>query len=141
MKGDYLVRVIGCQNNILFPFSKIHSSCKVDIMRDTPEAVPFLAPTPEPRSKREFHSPFEPFEPCTPTGGYDNINAPVGTSYEPETIVVHAEGHKCNTDHATLQPLYAVASALVIEQTFVKSVDATPRRDPNRYPNIYAKLY
>ncbi len=116
MKGDYWFWVIGYQNNILFPFSKIHSSCKVEIMQDTPEAVPFLPPSPEPRSKREFHSLFKPFDLCTPTEGYDNINAPVGTSYEIETIVVHAEVHKCNTEHVTLQPLCAVASAPIIEK-------------------------
>ncbi len=141
MKGDYLVSVIRYQNNILFPFSKIYSSCKVDIMQDTPEAVPSLPPTPEPRPKRVSHSLFEPLHPCTPTGGYDNINAPVGTPFEPETIVVHAEVDNCNTEHLTLQPLYAVASAPALEQIFVKTVDATPRRDPNIYPNIYPKLY
>ncbi len=134
---DYLFHVKGYQNNIMFPFSKIYSLCQVDIMQDTPEVVLFVPSTPEPRSKREFHSVFEPLNPCTPTGGYDNINAPVGTSFEPETIVVHAEVHKCNTEHVTLQPLDVVASAPVIEQTFVKTVDATPRRDPNRYSYIY----
>ncbi len=44
MKGDYFVRVIGYQNNILFPFSKIYSSCKVDIMQDTPGAVRLYHP-------------------------------------------------------------------------------------------------
>ncbi len=83
MKGHYLVWVIGFENNILFPFSKIHSSCKVDIMQDTLEAVPFLPPTPEPRSKREFHSTFEPFDPCTPTGRYDKIHQRLYHFYHP----------------------------------------------------------
>ncbi len=46
MKGDYLVRVISYQNNILFPFSKIHSSCKTDNNKDTPENAPFQTPPP-----------------------------------------------------------------------------------------------
>ncbi len=137
MTWDYLVHVIGYQNNILFQFSKIYSSCKVDIMQDTPEVVQSLPPTPELRPKRVFHSLFEPLDPCTPTGGYDNINAPVGTPFEPETIVVHAEVHKCNTEHVTLQPLYAVPFAPVLEQTFVKTMDATHRKDSNRYPKLY----
>ncbi len=40
-----------------------------------------------------------------------------------------------------VQPLHAVVSAQLIEESYVKSVDATPRRDPNRYPSIYPKLY
>ncbi len=141
MKGDYLVRVISYQNNILFPFSKLHSSCKTDNIQDTPEIAPFLTPTPEQKSNRECHSPLKTFEISTTSGGFDDINAPITTSHELETIVVHADVHECHTEHVILQPLHAVASAQLIEESYVKSVDATPRRDPNRYPSIYPKLY
>ncbi len=67
-------------------------------------------------------------------GGYEHINAPVGTRFKPQTTVVHAEVH--NAENVTLKPLYAVASTSKADDTELKTLDVSSLRDLNRDPNI-----
>ncbi len=80
MKGDYLICVIGYQNNVLIPLSKLHSSCKSDTIQDIPVVTPSFPPIPTSIPSRSFRRVFEP---TTMSGGYDDINASVGTRFEP----------------------------------------------------------
>ncbi len=76
MKGYYLICAIVFQKNILIPLSKLYTSCKTNIMQDTPAATlswpptPLSTPTPPSRSFRRV------FEPIPMTG---DINTPVTT--------------------------------------------------------------
>ncbi len=72
---------------------------------------------------------------------FNSIISPEVCWCEILTLYLIADVHECHTEHAILQPLHAVVSAQLIEGSYVKSVDATPRRDPNRSPIIYPELY
>ncbi len=61
------------------------------------------------------------------SGGYDDINAPVGTRFEPETIVVHADVH--NVETVTLQSLNAVPSTTTADDTDLKAMRVSSLMD------------